>query len=75
MSVDKNDKNKSNIRLATHKQNILDELNKKFEMKKLIVLDENDPHHKEKKIQYKSAKKLLGNLARFYLWINKKFIN
>lgn len=44
-------------------------------MKKLIVLDENDPYHKEKKIQYKSAKKMLGNLARFYLWINKKFIN
>jgi len=50
VSVDKKDKNKSKKRLATHKQNILDELNKKFEMKKLIVLDENDPHHKEKKI-------------------------
>lgn len=44
-------------------------------MKKLIILDENDPNHEQKKNQYKSAKKMLGSLARLYLWINKNFIN
>lgn len=44
-------------------------------MERLKVLNENDANYDIKKKLYKQAKGKLGRCAKFYLWINKNYIN
>jgi len=61
--------------LILQKKEILVELNKNFKMEKLRVLSEEDPNYLRKKKFYKLAKSQLPRCAKWYLWINKNYIN
>lgn len=62
-------------KLAEQKQKALDELNRDFKMEKLHMLNEEDPNYEIKKRNYKKAKAKLGRCSRFYLWVNKNYVN
>jgi len=62
-------------RLLNAKQKILEELKDKFSMQKLRLLNQEDPNYERKKISYKKIKESLPLLAKWYLSINKKYVN
>jgi hypothetical protein len=62
-------------RLLNAKHKILEELKDKFSMQKLRLLNQDDPNYERKKISYKKIKESLPLLAKWYLSINKKYVN
>jgi hypothetical protein len=57
------------------KTTLLEELKDKFSMQKLRLLNEEDINYERKKKSYKKIKSALPLFARWYLAINKKYVN
>ena len=70
-----NSKEERENKLLKAKSTLLEELKDKFSMQKLRLLNEEDPNYDRKKKSYKKIKESLPILARWYLTINKKYVN
>ena len=61
--------------LEEDKKKVLDELNTEFTMSKLNRLSREDHHFERKRESYKLIKTTLNPLAKWYLRINKFYVN